>query len=122
MSSGFGPILIMFRFASWASRLLLDLARVGMGLVWLGWGGNSWALIKAQPAKISPCATEMLAFLMRMGPNQNPPIENESMRDRNVDLSDVAGFNQRAALKNQSMRNGIANISDAHGLQPKHNL
>ena len=81
----------MFRFASWAFRLLLDLAWGGMGLVWLGWGGDSWAPIEAQPSKMNPCAAEMLAFLMRMCLNQSPTLENEPMRDGNVDLSDVHG-------------------------------
>ena len=85
-----------------------------MGLVWLGRGGDSWALIKAQPSKMNPCAAEMLAFLMRMGPNQSTPLENEPMRDGNVDLLMCMGPNQRA-LKNKPMRSGNINIFVAHG-------
>ena len=83
--------MLVFRFASWAFQFSLDLAWGGMGLVWLVWGVDSWALIKAQLSKMNPCSAEMSAFPMRMGPNRNPPLENEPMRDGNVDLSDVHG-------------------------------
>jgi hypothetical protein len=72
------------------------------------------AWVHLWPSKMNPCAGEMLAFLMRMGPNQSTPLENEPMRDGNVDLLMCMGPNQRA-LKNKPMRSGNINIFVAHG-------